>query len=105
MLQHRELTTNLVEAFQIQFAQHHARPVRQARENFAPGIDDQAIAVSLPAIGVTATLRRRHHIALIFDSPRSQQRFPMGLAGRGGKRGWQRQDRHCLLYTSDAADE
>ena len=56
-------------------------PARQMIEHHAPGIDDHRVAMGFAAVDMEAALRRSNHVGKVFDRARTDQRFPVRLAG------------------------
>lgn len=50
-------------------------------QHFAPGIDDQAVAVGLAAARMLAAHRRRQDVRCRFNGTRPEQRVPVHFAG------------------------
>ena len=71
----------------IDVADHYPRALGQAIEDFAPRVDQHAVAVGFAAILMPPALRNRQHVALILDGAGTQQDLPMGAPGNLGKGG------------------
>ena len=65
---------------QVNLSQDYAGIYAPFGQDIAPGPNNEAVAIGLAAIGVLASLSRRHHKAGVFDRPRTQQYMPMRLA-------------------------
>src|SRR5262245_17913094 len=50
---------------QVQLSSHDTRVYASLGDDIAPGADNEAVAIGSPAIGVLATLCRRHHEAAV----------------------------------------
>src|SRR5581483_8169107 len=69
----------------IHLGEHHAFAFGLHRQQLAPWVDDQAVAVGAPAAGMRTALGGGDDVSLVLDRPRPQQRLPMRRAGRHGE--------------------
>ena len=63
-------------------AERDPLPLRALRDDLAPRIDDERLAVRLPAARVLAVLRRGEHVDLVLDGAGAEERVPVVLARR-----------------------
>ena len=73
----------------VEFGGNHAFPFGQHGQDFAPGVDNHAVAEGAAAVFVQAALSGRQNVALVFHRTGAQQQFPMRLAGGVGEGGGQ----------------
>src|SRR3569623_611627 len=96
VLDRGKIAANAAQARGLDVGAHHTGPARQAVEHQTPRVDAHAVAMGLAAVGVITPLRRRHHVAEIFDGARPHQDFPVRHAGDGGEGRRHHQDLHAL---------
>ena len=69
---------DLVQAGEVELAQGQPCLVRALRNDIAPRVDHHRVAkAELRVEIVLAALRSRHHIALVLNSSRTKQGFPV----------------------------
>jgi hypothetical protein len=64
----------------VEVGNDDARPLHFAVKDFAPGVDDHAVAVRHPAAFMAPALSDRQQVALVLDGPGAQQDFPVRAA-------------------------
>ena len=63
----RQAGTDFSDAIMVEVGNHQPRPLEFAVENFAPGIDDHAVAVRQTTVFMAPALTNRQQVALVFD--------------------------------------
>ena len=90
-----------MQALGLEFGHDPAFAFRPFGEDFAPGVDNHAVAVGTPAAVVQAALGGGDNVALVFDGAGLQQGLPVGFAGGVGEGGGQEEYVKRLLGAED----
>jgi steroid 5-alpha reductase family enzyme len=82
----RHRTTDLVDERGVDRCNCSTLALAALRDDGAPGVGDQRVAVGTALRVVVARLRGRQHVTLLFDRAGTEQHVPVVLAGRERKR-------------------
>src|SRR5580704_8955414 len=97
MQERRERRSYAVLVREVELRSRETLSLGALRDDLAPRVDDDRLAVRLPPAGVLAVLPRCHHVYLVFDRARSQERMPVVLAGREREGRRHREDARALV--------
>jgi len=73
MAQRGQCLAHLVQTLEVYRTANHAGAFGQHVNDLAPGVDQHAVAPGTAAVGMLTALRRRQHVALVFDGAGAQQ--------------------------------
>src|SRR5690606_24020497 len=93
MIKRRDPGTGFLDLRLVERGGYDARVSPGFGEDFTPWVDDEAVAISFPAVFMTAALRRRNDEASGLDRARPQKNVPVGFAGDAGESGGYGSDR------------